>query len=161
MAVRPPLRYPGGKWKALPKILPLIPENIEDWREPFFGGGSVTLGYIQSHKFTAKRLLVGDLSTEIWAFWEGIKLYSEEVARLVKEFFIEKAPTQLKVANMTGIEDNYQEIYDKALSEGRELWKWLQEVDCEKMTLPERAARTFISNRISFSAMTDSGTLSC
>ena len=78
MAIRSPLRYPGGKWKAMPQILPLIPDNIEDWREPFFGGGSVTLFYLQSHKNTAKRVIVGDLSPEIWAFWQKTRLPSRE-----------------------------------------------------------------------------------
>jgi site-specific DNA-adenine methylase len=35
-----PLRYPGGKSKALKFIAPLIP-NFEEYREPFLGGGSV------------------------------------------------------------------------------------------------------------------------
>ena len=36
-----PLRYPGGKSRALKQILPLIPVNISEFREPFVGGGSV------------------------------------------------------------------------------------------------------------------------
>ena len=36
-----PLRYPGGKSRALKQILPLIPLNMSEFREPFVGGGSV------------------------------------------------------------------------------------------------------------------------
>ena len=36
-----PLRYPGGKSRALKQILPLIPMSISEFREPFVGGGSV------------------------------------------------------------------------------------------------------------------------
>ena len=36
-----PLRYPGGKSRALKQILPLIPVNMTEFREPFVGGGSV------------------------------------------------------------------------------------------------------------------------
>ena len=36
-----PLRYPGGKQKALRQIIPHIPESIGEYREPFIGGGSL------------------------------------------------------------------------------------------------------------------------
>lgn len=160
MAVRPPLRYPGGKWKALDLILPLIPDNIEDWREPFFGGGSVTLGYIQSNKFTAKRLVVGDISPEVWAFWQGTKLYPDEVARLVKAWFTEKASHQLKLSEMSPFDSNYKEVEQQAIEEAKALWTWLTTVDTSSMNLAERAARLFLVNRISFSGMGDSGSLS-
>ena len=35
-----PLRYPGGKSKALKQILPIIP-SFKEFREPMVGGGSV------------------------------------------------------------------------------------------------------------------------
>lgn len=38
--IKSPLRYPGGKSKALKEILPLIPEFTE-YREPMVGGGSI------------------------------------------------------------------------------------------------------------------------
>ncbi|MYF99993.1 DNA adenine methylase [Candidatus Poribacteria bacterium] len=36
-----PLRYPGGKSRAIKQILPHIPTEIGEFREPFVGGGSV------------------------------------------------------------------------------------------------------------------------
>lgn len=36
--VKSPLRYPGGKSRALKQILPRIPVNISEFREPFVGG---------------------------------------------------------------------------------------------------------------------------
>ena len=38
--IKSPLRYPGGKSRAIEKIIPLIPA-FEEFREPFVGGGSV------------------------------------------------------------------------------------------------------------------------
>jgi DNA adenine methylase len=38
-----PLRYPGGKSRAVKHILPLIPEDITELCSPFLGGGSVEL----------------------------------------------------------------------------------------------------------------------
>lgn len=41
--IKSPLRYPGGKSRAIAQILPLLPERIAEFREPFVGGGSVFL----------------------------------------------------------------------------------------------------------------------
>jgi len=39
-----PLQYPGGKTKAINKVLKdIIPDDYEEFREPFIGGGSVTI----------------------------------------------------------------------------------------------------------------------
>ena len=39
-----PLRYPGGKSKAVKKLYPMLPNigEYEEWREPFPGGGSMS-----------------------------------------------------------------------------------------------------------------------
>lgn len=37
--IKSPLRYPGGKSKAIKFIAPLIPK-FKEYREPFLGGGS-------------------------------------------------------------------------------------------------------------------------
>lgn len=82
--IKSPISYPGGKFKAMPQIMPLIPSNVKDWREPFFGGGSVTMYYLQEcldGKFASdgkmrvmpETLTVGDLNPEIWNLWEGCK----------------------------------------------------------------------------------------
>ena len=41
--MKTPLRYPGGKSRAVKYILPYIPEDVERVCSPFFGGGSVEL----------------------------------------------------------------------------------------------------------------------
>ena len=133
--IRSPLRYPGGKYKALPQIMPLVPEDIEDLREPFFGGGSFTIGYLQSNRKKPKRVTVGDFNPEIWAFWTGVQKSSQTVANIAKEWF-------------TRIPDQ------------NELWSNLKNIDCSTLSVEERSARMFLINRVSFSGMGDSGTLS-
>jgi len=46
--VKSPLRYPGGKSRALKHILPIIPK-FDEFREPFLGGGSVFLALKQKY----------------------------------------------------------------------------------------------------------------
>ena len=41
--MKTPLRYPGGKSRAVKHILPLIPEGCRELCSPFLGGGSVEL----------------------------------------------------------------------------------------------------------------------
>ena len=68
------IAYPGSKRKCIDDILELAPDGITDWREPFMGSLSVTLGFLQSDKSKdCKRFVVGDLAPEIWALWKGIQ----------------------------------------------------------------------------------------
>ena len=39
--LKTPLRYPGGKSRAVEKIYSRFPYGIKEYREPFLGGGSV------------------------------------------------------------------------------------------------------------------------
>lgn len=160
MAVKPVITYPGAKWKAWDQIRPLIPRDIKDWREPFLGGASVSLLMADDPAFKLERMIVGDLATEVWAFWQGCKESAHEVVHIANEWFKEYCPTQLEVQNMCESDDKYQEYYDKAIAEGRKFWDWSQTVDCSELTLPERAARFLLVNRISFSGMGDAGSMS-
>ena len=52
LKVKSPLRFPGGKSRALKQILPIIPE-FKEYREPMVGGGSVFFALKQ--KFPEKK----------------------------------------------------------------------------------------------------------
>ena len=47
---RSPLRYPGGKQKAIDKIAKMLPAKAGEYREPLVGGGSVYF-YAKSNDF--------------------------------------------------------------------------------------------------------------
>ena len=181
MAIKSCISYPGAKWKALPQILELIPEGITDWREPFFGGGSVTFGFLQSEKSKdCKKFVVGDLATEMYALWKGIQEDAGKVTDIAISWWNEKCPTHVYIQNtpmlFEGVQreiqilrgndkvnksdDDIRNIWLKAEAEGIEFWNWAATVDCTKLSMLERAARTFLVNRISFSGMGDSGSLS-
>lgn len=160
MAIQTVLVYPGAKWKAWTQIEPLIPDGIIDWREPFFGGGSVSLLMAENPRFNLKRMLVGDLASEVWAFWKGAQTEAQEVMKIAKEWFNEICPTHEILINTPENLPQYSETYDKAIEEAKKLWEFLQTVDCGQLDIPHRAARMFLTNRVSFSGMGDSGTLS-
>lgn len=128
--VRSPLRYPGGKSRAIKKILPLIPKDFKEFREPFVGGGSVFLAVKQ--ELNSKALyVINDLNYDLYCFWKiaqnNIEEFVEEVKRIKEE---EK--------------------------DGRELFDYLVEND-NNLSDFDRAVRFFVLNRITFSGTVDSG----
>lgn len=156
----PVIAYPGAKWRFYSHIKPYIPRDIKDWREPFFGGASMSLSIADDPDFNLERMVVGDLAPEIWAFWTGCRDSANELIDIAKDMFSQHCKTQMQMREMGVENDKTHPLYAKAIEEGRAFWKWTQEVDCSKLSIPERAARTFLVNKISFSGMGDSGSIS-
>lgn len=127
--VRSPLRYPGGKSRAIKKILPLIPKDYKEFREPFVGGGSIFLAAKQEISEDAL-YVISDLNYDLYCFWKEAQ---ENMDGLVKEI----------------------ELIKEGFKDGRKLYHKLIEI--EKMTDFERAVRFFVLNRITFSGTVDSG----
>jgi len=154
------LSYPGAKWKAWSLIKELIPRDIKDWREPFFGGGSVSLSIANDLDFRLERMVVGDLASEVWAFWKASRENAVGVVEEVGRIYKDRCKLQIEFQGVPKGDDKYDSLYQAVIEEGREFWRWSQQVDCSKLTLEERAARFFIVNKISFSSMGDAGSIS-
>jgi DNA adenine methylase len=71
MRFRSPLRYPGGKQKAINQIANLLPVRMIEYREPFVGGGSVYL-HARSVKI-AQKYWLNDKFTELTSFWRVVQ----------------------------------------------------------------------------------------
>lgn len=183
----PVVSYPGAKWRFYPHMVDYFPLDMKTFIEPFFGGGSVTLSVADDPRFTKlERMIGGDLYTEMWAFWSGIKKDPAAVEEIAKTWFLRDCPTHnTAVENGATREllvnylenDNYlqseeltdqdkqtitdkKKLYSQAISEAEAFWKQTQSIDCTQLTLEQRAARILLVNRISFSGMGDSGSLS-
>jgi DNA adenine methylase len=126
-----PLRYPGGKSKALDQILPLIPPDITEFREPFLGGGSVLLAMKKLFGKRIERYWVNDLNRDLVHFWRTLRDLPDELIAQVQSF-----------------RDGY--------SDGRELYQFLRDENNMRSDF-DRAVRFFIMNRITFSGVMDSG----
>jgi len=161
MAIRSLLRYPGGKGKAMPFLLDKMPDDIKDWREPFFGGGSVTIGFLQSPKSkNCERFVVGDLYPEVYSFWQGVKTEPEAVIEQVYKYMQQFMPHQAEGgAIFTATKDKTDPLVAQAIEEGKAFWNWGKSIDKNTLSLVERAARFFIVNRTSFSGMGDAGSM--
>lgn len=129
--VKSPLRYPGGKSKALRQILPHVPTQIKEYREPFIGGGSVFLAVKQILGQHINKYWINDLNFDLYCFW---KYAQEEIERLTD------AVTAIKQHQTDG-----RELFANLAKEGLELDEF------------QRAVRFFVLNRITFSGTVESG----
>ncbi|TFI50856.1 DNA adenine methylase [Mastigocladus laminosus UU774] len=126
-----PLRYPGGKSKALNTIIKYFPDNFSEFREPFVGGGSIFI-YLKQ-KFPDRKFWINDLNPELYYFW---KIAQSNLPQLVKE--------------VRQIKDQY--------TDGRLLFQELSSIeDTKTLTELDRAVRFFVLNRITFSGTVESG----
>ena len=128
--IKSPLRYPGGKQKAISQIANYIPNYFKEFREPFVGGGSVYLYLLQ--KYPDLKFWINDLNPELYYFWMQSQ---NNLLELVDEVW--------KIKNTT--------------KEGRILFNSLAKVDNETISELERAVRFFVLNRITFSGTIESG----
>ncbi|RCJ24674.1 modification methylase [Nostoc minutum NIES-26] len=128
--IKTPLRYPGGKSKAINQIVEYLPETFSEFREPFVGGGSVFI-YLKQ-KFPHLKVWINDLNRELFLFW---KFAQSDIAQLVKE--------------IRHIKLKY--------TDGKLLFLELTSVDINNLSDFERAVRFFVLNRITFSGTVESG----
>ena len=133
-----PLRYPGGKSRALKQITPLIPPKISEFREPFVGGGSVFFAVRSIFQSLIKSYWINDLNYDLYCFWQQTR---DNVTELVEALIDTKANY-----------NNGRTLFEE-LTEAKDLLSQNREMLSEF----ERAVRFFVLNRISFSGIVDSG----
>ncbi len=126
--IKSPLRYPGGKSRAINLIAKLVPE-FDEYREPFLGGGSLFL-YLKQ-KFPNKKFWVNDLHASLFKFWQMCERDVDEVVKKIYE-------------------------WRGAFEDGKALHKFLTN-NLSKFNDLETAAAFFIINRITFSGTSESG----
>ena len=68
-SLKTPLRYPGGKSRAVVKLLQFLPDlsQVKEYREPFIGGGSVALELTK--RYPHLQIWVNDLYEPLYNFW--------------------------------------------------------------------------------------------
>jgi DNA adenine methylase len=128
--IKSPLRYPGGKSKAIDKIAEYLPDSFSEYREPFVGGGSLFI-YLKQ-KYPDLKIWINDLNTELFLFW---KIAQSHLSQLVAE-----------VHRIKGQYTN-----------GRLLFQELTTINVKELSDIERAVRFFVLNRITFSGTIESG----
>ncbi|MBP0017591.1 MAG: DNA adenine methylase [Cyanobacteria bacterium SBLK] len=128
--VKSPLRYPGGKSKAIQKILQYLAPTFSEYREPFIGGGSLFI-YLKQ-KYPQCQFWINDLNPELYYFWQVLQSNPEEIIAETR---------RIKASDR----------------KGKVLFQELAETNLEQLTAEERAIRFFVLNRITFSGTIEAG----
>ena len=138
-SLKTPLRYPGGKSRAIKKMAQFLPDmsKYKEYREPFLGGGSVALHMTQTYPHL--EVWVNDLYEPLVNFWQQLQDEANEITTRLKTF---------KTAYPTP--DRARELF----IESKEL------VNDEKQSDISRAVSFYIVNKCSFSGLTESSSFS-
>ena len=96
--IKPFIRWAGGKSRLLPRILTYVPARIENYYEPFLGGGAVFLACAAR---VAGRSHLADLNEHLIAAWVAMRDHQSELRPLLdwylkrdsKEFYYEVRAT--------------------------------------------------------------------
>ncbi|MDR3162255.1 MAG: DNA adenine methylase [Helicobacteraceae bacterium] len=126
--IKSPLRYPGGKSRAVKEIARLVPK-FDEYREPFLGGGSVFI-YLKQ-MYPDKKYWINDLYPDLYKFWMMSQADADSLIDKIRE---------------------WKERY----AAGRKLHRFLNE-NIDNFNDLERAAAFFVYNRITFSGTSLSG----
>jgi len=137
--LKTPLRYPGGKSRAVVKLAQYFPDlkTYDEFREPFLGGGSVAI-YV-TKMFPFLDIWVNDLYEPLVNFWQQLQMFGVEMT---------EALTQLKQTCDTT---------DKA----KQLFLVSKEkINDQTVSSFDRAVAFYVVNKCSFSGLTESSSFS-
>ncbi|MDJ1183348.1 DNA adenine methylase [Roseofilum casamattae] len=130
MNIKSPLRYPGGKSRAIQQIIQHFPSDFSEYREPFVGGGSLFI-YLKQ-QYPELSIWINDLNPELYFFWH---VAQTNLSTLVADIWYMK----------------------KTCLDGKVLFTQLTQIETTQLSDLERAARFFVLNRITFSGTVESG----
>ncbi|MBD5164901.1 DNA adenine methylase [Helicobacter sp.] len=130
--LKSPLRYPGGKSRAIKFLKDYFPKDFKEYREPFFGGGSVGIYLAQIYPHNGIKFFANDLNYDVYCFWQILKTQNNDLIQAIQD-----------------IKKNYKN--------GRELYRLLLERRNQSLNDFQRAVDFFVLNRITFSGVVDCG----
>ena len=146
-SLKTPLRYPGGKSRALSKLFQYIPDlkDYKEYREPFLGGGSVALEVTK--RYPHLDITVNDLYEPLYNFWRELQLHGNEITDIL---------IQLKQRHCD--HTSAKELFLQSK-------KYLSGSATEKTYPPYsediwRAVSFYVVNKCSFSGLTESSSFS-
>lgn len=127
-----PLRYPGGKSRAMKFLGDHFPRDIKQYNEPFIGGGSVAVWFAQANPNA--NIWINDLYGNLYNFWVQLR------------------------DNHTGLQDQIKDIKDTVTDQkeiGKETFNRIREDINTEGSDEKRAAYFYALNKMSFSGLTE------
>jgi len=137
--LKTPLRYPGGKSRAVVKLAQYLPDlrTYDEFRESFLGGGSVAIYVTKQYPYLD--IWVNDLYEPLVNFWQQLQMFGTDLKDNLKG--IKLANNKPELAR-----DLFLYCKDKLHEEGR--------------SNLNRAVDFYIINKCSFSGLTESSSFS-
>ena len=138
-SLKTPLRYPGGKSRAITKMAQYFPDfnKYTDFREPFVGGGSVAIYVTKMHPHLD--VWINDLYEPLVNFWRQLQECGVELRdELTKQKEDHNAPDSARLLFTSSKER-------------------INSDDCSSF---DRAVAFYIVNKCSFSGLTESSSFS-
>ena len=138
-ALKTPLRYPGGKSKAVTKMDPFFPDlrDYKEFREPFLGGGSVAIHITK--KYPDLNIWANDLYEPLVNFWQQLQMFGTDLKNALADL---KSSHNDPVSAKTLFLSSKVKINDISVNNF------------------DRAVAFYIVNKCSFSGLTESSSFS-
>ena len=148
--LKTPLRYPGGKSRAVTKMAQYFPDmrKYVEYREPFLGGGSVAIHMTKMYPHL--KITVNDLYEPLINFWTQLQTFGDELTNKFIDYKINHPNPSKELRTEKGTKFPAQELFLNS-----------KEVINDSSFDPiERAAAFYIVNKCSFSGLTESSSFS-
>jgi len=140
-SLKTPLRYPGGKSRALSKLFQYIPDlkDYKTYHEPFLGGGSVALEVCK--RYPHLDIWVNDLYEPLYNFWRVLQDNGNEI----KNILLQLKQRHPDPSSAKHLFNDAKEYLAKELSDSEDI---------------HRAVSFYVVNKCSFSGLTESSSFS-
>jgi len=138
-SIKTPLRYAGGKSRAVTKMDPYFPDlrNYNEFREPFLGGGSVAIHITK--KYPDLNIWANDLYEPLVNFWQQLQMFGTDLKNALADL---KSSHNDPVSAKTLFLSSKVKINDISVNNF------------------DRAVAFYIVNKCSFSGLTESSSFS-
>ena len=87
---KPVLKWVGGKTQIIEEVLNLFPKRIENYHEPFLGGGSVLFACLSKGSKISGKIYASDINPNLIGLYKNIQLHPDEfiieLHKIINEF---------------------------------------------------------------------------
>ena len=136
--LRTPLRYPGGKSRAMDYLLSdenMPAAEITEYRDPFTGGGSPAIAFAKQNPDIP--VWINDKYYNLYSFYCSVQQDADRLVSIIIE----------KLNDVRSDEDKHRDLFNACKEEIN-----------EQSDQTEIAWRFYVMNRISFSGLTETST---
>ncbi len=160
MDFKTPLRYPGGKSRALKFLSPKMPEDYSQFVEPFVGGGSVFLSAKKNNPDGS--FWINDLYYNLYCFWVALRDQPDNLVESLQKIKNRSREllTKKQIKEMNLPKKDKSILTKRITQNARKVFEETKENIKTTNSDFERAVNFFVLNKCSFSGLTETGTFS-